>query len=144
MGNTSVHSSNTANTDFFNLSCASERLHLLDVPHGFASALVKDNLGHQMRYSVALLESELAERGEAHILQLVLEGDDGRNPDRWTLYADGKMAALGTGEYARKCFRRSATAFLDLCREAVAACDLVSWSDRDYQLLSTARKVASL
>ena len=93
---------------------------------------------------IELLEAELVDRSAAHVLQLVFEGEDERNPDKWTLYADGKMAALGTGEYARNCFRKSATAFLDLCREAVAACDLVSWSDHDYQLLSAARKVSSL
>lgn len=144
MGNISMRSSNTVNTNYLNLNCAPERLHLLDVPHGFASAAAKDNLGYQMRYSIELLEAELVDCGAAHVLQLVFEGDDERNPDRWTLYADGKMAALGTGEYARNCFRKSATAFLDLCREAVAACDLVSWSDHDYQLLSAARKVSSL
>ncbi|MDO4854015.1 MAG: hypothetical protein Q4A43_01115 [Coriobacteriia bacterium] len=144
MGNTSLRSSNSTSKNFLNLSVAPKRLHLLDVPHGFVSGMAKDNLGHQMRYSVCLLEAELAEAGTAHVLQLALEGDDDRNPDRWTLYADGKTAALGTGEYARGCFLESATAFLDLCREAVHACDLQSWSDHDYQLLSTARKVASL
>ena len=45
--------------DFHNLTVNPRRMHLLDEPHGYISALAKDNLAHQMRFSVKTLEDEL-------------------------------------------------------------------------------------
>ena len=49
--------------EFLNLSVEQPRMHLLDEPTGYISAMGKSNLGHQMRYSVERLEAEVA--GEA-------------------------------------------------------------------------------
>ena len=74
--------------EFLNLSVEQPRMHLLDEPTGYISAMGKANLGHQMRYSVERLEAELADDGEPRVLQLVCEGDE-HEPRAWTLYADG-------------------------------------------------------
>ena len=50
--------------EFLNLSVERPRMHLLDEPTGYISAMGKSNLGHQMRYSVDRLEAELAAGGE--------------------------------------------------------------------------------
>ena len=42
--------------DFHNLTVEPRRMHLLDEPCGFVSALAKDNLAHQMRFSAKALE----------------------------------------------------------------------------------------
>ena len=104
--------------EFFNLNVERPRMHLLDEPTGYISAMGKANLGHQMRYSVERLEAELADDGEPRVLQLVCEGDE-REPRSWTLYADGLWRAHGTGEFARACFCEAADAFVGVCREAV-------------------------
>ena len=91
--------------EFLNLSVERPRMHLLDEPTGYISAMGKSNLGHQMHYSVERLEAELADGGEPHVLQLLCEGDE-RDPQSWTLYADGLKCAHGTGEFARACFSR--------------------------------------
>ena len=62
--------------EFFNLNVERPRMHLLDEPTGYISAMGKANLGHQMRYSVEHLEAELADDGEPRVLQLVCEGDE--------------------------------------------------------------------
>ena len=49
--------------EFLNLSVERPRMHLLDEPTGYISAMGKANLGHQMRYSVERLEAELAGNG---------------------------------------------------------------------------------
>ena len=92
--------------EFFNLNVERPRMHLLDEPTGYISAMGKANLGHQMRYSVERLEAELADDGEPRVLQLVCEGDE-HESRAWTLYADGLKCAHGTGEFARACFRSS-------------------------------------
>ena len=143
MGNSSV-CTNNANRKFFHLSCEPKQMHMIDVPHGVASGMAKGNLGHQMRYSVELLEHELADAGQAHVLQLALEGDDLRNPVSWTLYADGLAAASGSGDYARECFYQSATSFMELCRAAVQAAGLASLDADEYRLLAAARKIAAI
>ena len=111
--------------EFLNLSVERPRMHLLDEPTGYISAMGKSNLGHQMRYSAERLEAELADDGEPRVLQLVCEGDE-REPRAWTLYADGLKCAHGTGEFARACFCEAAGAFMDVCREAVRAAALPS------------------
>ena len=49
--------------EFLNLSVERPRMHLLDEPTGYISAMGKSNLGHQMHYSVERLEAELADDG---------------------------------------------------------------------------------
>lgn len=127
---------------FFNLNVERPRMHLLDEPTGYISAIGKANLGHQMRYSVERLEAELADDGEPRVLQLVCEGDE-HEPRAWTLYADGLKCAHGTGEFARACFCEAADAFMGVCREAVRAAALPSRSKHDYDLLRTARRIAA-
>ena len=130
--------------DFHNLTIRPRRMHLLDEPSGYASALAKDNLAHQMRYSVEKLEEELVTQGTPHVLQLSLAGSDANTPTSWTLHADGETVAHGSGEFARECFFRDAAAFLDVCREAVLATDLAEWDSREYRLLSAARRIAAV
>ena len=129
--------------DFHNLTVNPRRMHLLDEPHGYVSALAKKNLAHQMRFSVKTLEDELLAVGTPHVLQIELRGDDSREPAAWTLFADGEDVASGTGVFARECFYEGAEVFLDVCRDAVHAADLPEWSEREYRLLSAARKIAA-
>ena len=129
--------------EFLNLSVEQPRMHLLDEPTGYISAMGKSDLGHQMRYSVERLEAELAGNGEPRVLQLACEGDE-REPQSWTLYADGLKCARGTSEFARTCFCEAADAFMDVCREAVRAAALPSRSAHDYDLLRTARRIAAV
>ena len=129
--------------DFHNLTVNPRRMHLLDEPHGYVSALAKNNLAHQMRFSVKALEDELLVAGAPHVLQIKLQGDDLREPSAWTLFADGEDVASGSGTFARECFCEGARVFLDVCRDAVRAANLPEWSEREYRLLSAARKIAT-
>lgn len=131
-------------SDFHNLAYEPRRIRLLDKPHGFASGMGKDNLAHQMCYSVSVLERDLKKSGTPHVLQLLLEGEDPKNPSFWELHADGVVVAEGTGEFARECFVRHERRFLCVCRDAVATAKLHEWSLREYQLLSAARNIAEL
>lgn len=128
--------------DFHNLAINPRRMHLLDEPHGYISALAKDNLAHQMRFSVKTLEDELLAAGTPHVLQIELQGDDSREPTAWTLFADGEDVASGTGAFARECFYEGARVFLGVCCDAVRAANLPEWSEHEYRLLSAARKIA--
>ncbi|MDO5359006.1 hypothetical protein DMP07_00490 [Slackia faecicanis] len=133
--------------DFLNLTFDPEPMHWLDEPTGHASALAKANLGHQMRYSVESLESELACSEMRHVLQLVFEGGTERDPEYWSLHADGACVASGSGAFARACFRESAQAFKDVCRDAVEAAHgnaVASLDAHDYRLLRICRDVASI
>ena len=76
------------------------------------------------------------------MLQLVCEGDE-REPQSWTLYANGLKCAHGTGEFARTCFCEAADAFMGVCREAVRAAALPSRSKHDHDLLRAARRIAA-
>ena len=129
--------------DFHNLTVNPRRMHLLDEPHGYVSALAKNNLAHQMCFSVKTLEDELLVAGTPHVLQIKLQGDDLREPSAWTLFADGEDVASGSGTFARECFCEGARVFLDVCRDAVRAANLPEWSEREYRLLSAARKIAT-
>ena len=55
--------------NFHNLVVKPRRMHLLDEPSGYVSALVKSNLSHQMRFTVQKLEEELCAAGNPHVLQ---------------------------------------------------------------------------
>lgn len=128
--------------NFHNLAAKPKRMHLLDEPSGYASAMVKSSLSHQMRFTVQVLEEELCAAGDPHVLQIKLSGDDSREPSSWELFADGTCVADGSGALARECFCEGAEVFLDLCRDAVGAADLRQWNQREYELLSVARGVA--
>ena len=130
--------------DFHNLTVNPRRMHLLDEPHGYISALAKDNLAHQVRFSVKTLEDELLAAGTPHVLQIELRGDDSREPAAWTLFADGEDVASGSGAFARECFYEGARVFLGVCRDAVHEANLPEWSEREYRLLSAARKIAAV
>lgn len=105
--------------NFHNLAAKPKRMHLLDKPNGYASAMVKSSLSHQMRFTVQKFEEELCAAGNPHVLQIKLLGDDSREPSSWKLFADGACVASGSGAFARKCFCEGAEMFLDLCRDAV-------------------------
>ena len=128
--------------NFHNLAAKPKRMHLLDEPSGYASAMVKSSLSHQMRFTVQALEEELCVAGDPHVLQIELLGTDSREPSSWELSADGTCIADGSGDFARECFCDGAEVFLDLCRDAVEAAELRHWSQREYELLSAARGVA--
>lgn len=130
--------------DFHNLTTNPRRMHLLDEPRGYVSALAKKNLAHQMRFSVKTLEDELLAAGTPHVLQIELRGDDSREPAAWTLFADGEDVASGFGAFARECFYEGARVFLGVCRNAVHEANLPEWSEREYRLLSAARKIAAV
>lgn len=129
---------------FHNLRAERKRLHLLVKPTGWVSGMAMDNPGFQMKHSVKLLEEELAQAGEPRVLQLFLRGADSKDPDAWELFADGTMVASGSGDFARECFEQSATRFLELCREAVAANAAPSFSKQEYDLLQAAKHVAQV
>ena len=128
--------------NFHSLAAKPKRMHLLDKPNGYASAMVKSSLSHQMRFTVQKLEEELCAVGNPHVLQIKLLGDDSREPSSWKLLADGVCVADGSGAFARERFYEDAEVFLDLCRDAVEAAELCHWSQREYELLSAARGVA--
>ena len=128
--------------NFHNLAAKPKRMHLLDKQNGYASAMVKSSLSHQMRFTVQKLEEELRAAGGPHVLQIRLSGDNSREPSSWKLFADGKCVADGSGAFARECFCEGAEVFLDLCRDAVETAELCQWSEREYELLGAARGIA--
>ena len=128
--------------NFHNLAAKPKRMHLLDKPNGYASAMVKSGPSHQMRFTVQTLEEELCVAGDPHVLQIKLLGDDPREPSRWMLLADGVCVADGSGAFARECFCEGAEVFLDLCRDSTDAAELHQWNQREYELLSAARGIA--
>lgn len=128
--------------NFHNLAARPKRMHLLDKPNGYASAMVKSSLSHQICFTVQKLEEEFCVAGDPHVLQIKLLGDDSREPSSWEFFADGTCVADGFGAFARECFREGAEVFLDLCRDAVEAADLRQWSLSEYELLSAARGIA--
>lgn len=130
--------------NFHNLAAKPKRMHLLDEPSGYVSAMIKSSLSHQMRFTVQALEEELCVAGDPHVLQVKLLGDDSREPSSWKLFADGTCVADGSGAFARECFYEGAEVFLDLCRDAVDAAELRQWSQREYELLSVARGIAEV
>lgn len=130
--------------NFHNLVAKPKRMHLLDEPSGYASAMVKSSLSHQMRFTVKKLEEELCAAGNPHVLQVKLSGDDSREPSSWKLFADGTYIADGSGDFGRECFCEGAEVFLDLCSDAVRAARLHQWSQREHELLSVARGIAEV
>lgn len=110
--------------NFHNLVVKPKRMHLLDESNGYASAMVKSSLSHQMRFTVQALEEELCAAGNPHVLQIKLLGDDSCEPFSWKLFADGECVADGSGAFVRECFCEGAEVFLDLCRDAVRTAEL--------------------
>ena len=127
--------------NFHNLAAKPKRMHLLDEPSSYASAMVKSSHSHQMRFTVQMLEEELCAAGDPHVLQIKLLGDNSREPSSWKLFADGTCVADGSGAFARECFYEGAEVFLDLCRETVETAELRQWSQREYELLSATRGI---
>lgn len=127
---------------YLNLQSEPRPLKLLDEPDGYISAMAKANLGHQMRYSVELLEKELADEGAPRILQLQTD-DDPADPSYWRLYANGALVASGTGAFAQECFERDARAFLKILRATVEEQSESLASDQ-FTLLSVARSIARI
>lgn len=68
MNNFSVRSER----NFHNLVAQPKRMHLLDEPSGYASAMAKSSLSHQMRFTVQVLKEELCVAGNPHVLQIKL------------------------------------------------------------------------
>ena len=130
--------------NFHNLAAKPKQIHLLDKPNGYASAMVKSILSHQMRFTVQKLEKELCAAGNPHVLQIKLLGDDSREPSSWKLFADGVCVTDGSGVFARECFCEGAEVFLDLFLDAVRAAELHQWSQREYELQSAARGIAGV
>lgn len=130
--------------NFHNLVAKPNRMHLLDKPSGYASAMVKSSLSHQVRFTVQKLEKELYTAGDPHVLQIKLSGNDSREPSSWKLFADGTCVADGSGDFARGCFSEGSEVFLDLCRDAVEAAKLHQWSQREYEPLCAARGIAGV
>lgn len=128
--------------NFHNLVVKPKRMHLLDKANSCASAMVKSSLSHQMRFTVQKLEEELCAVGNPHVLQIMLHGNDSREPSSWKLFADGTCVADGSGAFARECFCEGAEVFLNLCRDVVRTAGLRQWSQREYELLSAARGIA--
>lgn len=85
--------------NFHNLIVKPNHMHLLDKPNGYASAMVKSSLSHQMRFTAQKLEQELCAAGNPHVLQIQLLGDDSREPSSWKLFADGTCIADGSGDF---------------------------------------------
>ena len=50
--------------NFHTLAAKPKRMHLLDKPSGYASAMVKSSLSHQMRFTVQKLEEEVTLEGK--------------------------------------------------------------------------------
>lgn len=94
-----------------------------------------------MRFTVQALEEGPCAAGGPHVLQIKLLGDGSHEPFSWKLFADGACVADGSGAFARECFCEGAEVFLDLCRDAVRATELYQWSQREYELLSAARRI---
>lgn len=140
MDNLSVRSER----NFHNLVVKPNHMHLLDKPNGYASAMVRSSLSHQMRFTVQVLKEELCAAGDPHVLQIELLGDGSREPSSWKLFAYGACVADGSGAFARECFCEGAEAFLDLCQDAVRATKTHQWSQREYELLSAARGIARM
>ena len=130
--------------NFHNLAAKPKRMHLLDEPNGYTSAMVKSSLSHQMCFTTQKLEEELCAAGNPHVLQIKLLGEDSREPSSWKLFADGACVADGSGAFARECFCEGAEVFLNLCRNAVEAAELCQWSQKEYELLSVARGIAEV
>ena len=85
--------------NFHNLAAKPKQIHLLDEPSGYASAMVKNSLSHQMRFTVQVLEKELCAAGDPHVLQIKLLGGNSREPSSWKLFADGTCVADGSGAF---------------------------------------------
>lgn len=85
--------------NFHNLAAKPKQIHLLDEPSGYASAMAKSSLSHQMRFTVQKLEEEFCAAGDPHVLQIKLLGDNSREPSSWKLFADGVCVADGSGAF---------------------------------------------
>ena len=68
--------------NFHNLAAKPKQIHLLDEPSGYASAMVKSSLSHQMLFTVQVLEEELC----GSVEKVGVEPDPKRvGPASWNL-----------------------------------------------------------
>lgn len=85
--------------NFHNQVVKPNHMHLPDKPNGYASAMVKSSLSHKMRFTVQMLEEELCDADDPHVLQIKLPRNDSREPSSWKLFADGVCVADGSGTF---------------------------------------------
>lgn len=132
--------------NFHNLVAKPKRMHLLDEPSGYASAMVKSSLSHQMRFTVQALEEELCVAGDPHVLQIKLLGNDSREPSSWKLFADGACVADGSGAFVMDAIDQGMTqpcktwgdhdAFADIAEAIVLSKAAFDIKERACQTLS--------
>lgn len=132
--------------NFHNLATKPKRMHLLDEPSGYASAMVKSSLSYQMRFTVQKLEEELCAAGNPHVLQIKLLGDDSREPSSWKLFADGVCVADGSGDFVMDAMDQGMIqacktwgdhdAFADIAEAIVLSKAAFDIKERAYQMLS--------
>ena len=132
---------------FGSLQARHRPFHCLYEVEGYGQKFVS-NADYQMQYSVETLERELAEKQTWHILQITFENTKKARKHYclgyWKLYADGRLVAKGSAEYAKQCFEESSTAFLDICRKAVEEAKLPPLTEREFEVLCIARAVAAI
>lgn len=135
-----------SSVNYNNVQGAKPKMHWLRPASCFVEAMSGhvESLGYQMRHSVNQLETELRETGNPHILQITLIGNDERNPYWWKLFADGNEIASGDRLFVEQCFQKSKMAFMDECKAAVEASDLMPLSNCDYELLKAAQNIANI
>lgn len=105
--------------NFHNLVVKPNHMHLLDKPNGYAPAMVKSSLSHQIRFTVQKLEEGLCADDNPHVLQIKLLEDDSREPSSWEFFADGTCVADGSGVFVMDAIDQS----------MIQACK--TWGDHD-------------
>lgn len=132
--------------NFHNLVVKPNHMHLMDKPNGYASAMVKSSLSHQMRFTVQKLEEELCAAGDPHVLQIKLLECDSREPSSWELFADGTCVADGSGAFVMDAIDQGMTqpcktwgdhdAFADIAEAIVLSKAAFDIKERACQTLS--------
>ena len=129
--------------EYINLHAEFKSLHFPDKPFGFASAMAKNSLAHQMRFSVESLENKLESQGEPRVLQFEIDESSCECEIGWSLYANGRLAASGSVAFARQCFEQGEWEFRDLCEAAVSSSSEALSRD-EFRLLRAARAIAAV
>lgn len=132
--------------NFHNLAAKPKRMHPLDEPSGYTSAMVKSSLSHQMHFTVQKLEEGLRATGDPYVLQIQLLGDDSREPYSWKLFADGVCVADGSGAFVMDAIDQGMIqacktwgdhdAFADIAEAIVLSKAAFDIKERAYQMLS--------
>ena len=132
----------TGINSFLNMDSKRE-LHFPYEPSGVYAKMACCNLGFQMRWCAEELERRLEKQGSPHVIQFKCEGSE-QEPEGWELFADGRLVASGTGDFARSCFEQGSEEFLSVLARAVDAAELPEISQREYWLLCRARRIAQI